>query len=58
MVGFYADYVSGDVKLQQSELSAGTWFHHDHLPQLPEKLSIARKLIDHWLDTFKDKQNL
>lgn len=58
MVGFYADYVSGDVKLQQSELSAGTWFHHDHLPQLPEKLSIARKLIDHWLDTFKEKQNL
>lgn len=49
MVGFYAEYVSGDIRLQQSELSAGGWFDYRHLPQIPEKLSIARRLIDHWI---------
>lgn len=55
MVGFYADYVSGDIHLQRSELSKGAWFDRHHLPEIPEKLSIARKLIDHWLLTFQEK---
>lgn len=49
MVGFTADYRSGELSLQQSELSDGGWFDRDHLPLIPEKLSIARKLIDAWL---------
>ena len=52
MVGFTAEYVSGEIKLQRSELAAGGWYHKDHLPELPEKLSIARQLIDHWLESF------
>ena len=55
MVGFYAEYDSGEIQLQRSELSKGAWFHHDQLPQLPEKLSIARRLIDNWLNTFNNK---
>lgn len=50
MVGFHADYVSGEIKLQRSELAAGAWFTRENLPQLPEKLSIARRLIDDWLN--------
>ncbi len=50
MVGFTADYESGDITLQQAELSAGGWFNKDNLPVIPEKLSIARKLIDAWID--------
>ena len=49
MVGYYAEYDSGDIHLQHSELSTGGWFHYLHLPTLPEPLSIARRLIDHWL---------
>lgn len=49
MVGFTADYVAGDIHLQQSELSQGDWFGKDNLPNIPEKLSIARMLIDDWL---------
>ncbi len=49
MVGFEADYVSGDIKLQQSELASGAWFGIDNLPTIPEKLSIARRIIDAWL---------
>lgn len=50
MVGFRADYESGEIKLQRSELAAGAWFRKDNLPEIPEKLSIARKLIDSWLN--------
>ena len=49
MVGFHADYVAGDIHLQRAELKKGAWFRRDHLPTIPEKLSIARQLIDDWL---------
>lgn len=52
MVGFTADYVSGEIKLQESELSRGGWFDKDHMPHLPDKLSIARMLVDSWLSKF------
>ena len=51
MVGFIADYDHGDIKLQTSELSDGAFFHRNNLPELPQKLSIARRLIDWWLST-------
>ena len=51
MVGFTADYAGGDIHVQREELKKAAWFHRDHLPQLPEPLSIARRLIDHWLSS-------
>ncbi len=50
MVGFHADYVDGDIHLQKSELKKGGWFQRDTLPTIPEKLSIARMLLDDWLE--------
>jgi len=49
MVGFNADYESGELHLQLSELTQGGWFRRDNLPTIPEKLSIARRLLDNWL---------
>jgi len=49
MVGFNADYDGGELHLQREELKKAAWFRRDNLPNLPEKLSIARRLIDHWL---------
>ena len=53
MVGFIAKYDSGEITLQRSELSNGGWFHKDNLPVIPEKLSIARQLLDYWLENKK-----
>ena len=50
MIGFVADYVSGDIKLQADELSKGAFFRKDNLPEIPKKLSLARRLIDWWLE--------
>ncbi len=46
MAGFSADYVEGEIRLQRDELSEGSWFSMDNLPQLPPRRSIARWLID------------
>ena len=50
MVGFFADYEGGEIHLQRSELSKGGWYRYDALPPIPEKLSIARRLIDQWIN--------
>lgn len=49
MVGFTADYAGGEIHLQKEELCAGAWFTRDNLPPIPDKASIARRLIDDWI---------
>jgi NAD+ diphosphatase len=46
MIGFTATYVSGEIVLEPEEIVDAAWFSKDALPQIPPKLSIARKLID------------
>ncbi len=48
MIGFIADYDSGEITLQTSELTTGGWFHKENLPQLPDKLGIARMMVEMW----------
>ena len=53
MVGFTAEYESGTIKLQEDELTAGAFYNRENLPHIPQKMSIARKLIDWWLEQGK-----
>lgn len=46
MIGFTADYAGGEIVLDPTELVEAGWFHKHHLPLIPSRLSIARKLID------------
>ena len=50
MIGFTADYVAGEIRIQEEELASAAWFHRDALPELPMKLSLARRLLDAWLE--------
>ena len=50
MVGFTARYLSGELRLQKSELSDGGWYSRDRLPCLPDTSSIAYRLIEDWLE--------
>ena len=50
MVGFTSEYAGGELSLQRSELRKGDWFAAEHLPPIPGKVSLARRLIDHWLE--------
>ena len=55
MIGFVADYDGGEIVVQESELMSASWYAIDNLPKIPEKLSIARKLIDYWIDSLDVK---
>lgn len=50
MIGFNADYVSGEIQIQESELKEARFFERNALPELPLKLSLARALIDNWAE--------
>lgn len=49
MVGFHADYVEGDIALLDGELNDAGFFARDNIPAIPGKMSMARMLIDDWL---------
>jgi NAD+ diphosphatase len=46
MLAFFADYVSGEIVPDPTEIEAAGWFAIDDLPRLPDPVSIARRLID------------
>ncbi|RRD79306.1 NAD(+) diphosphatase [Alloprevotella sp. OH1205_COT-284] len=50
MSGFFAEYKSGELTLQREELLEGGWFKRNALPVIPGKVSLARRLIEMWLE--------
>ncbi len=46
MIGFTAQYESGEIRIDGEEIAEAGWYRADNLPQIPGKLSIARQLID------------
>ncbi|ARU88131.1 NAD(+) diphosphatase [Pseudomonas sp. M30-35] len=46
MLGFHAEYASGDIVMQPEEIEDAQWFNVHELPPLPASRSIARYLID------------
>jgi len=57
MIGFTATYAGGEISLDDSEIEDAGWFSIDSLPPLPGKISIARKLIDWFLEKEENSQD-
>jgi NAD+ diphosphatase len=58
MLGFVADARSSDIVLNDGELEDAQWFSRKELrsgfPKLPFSISIARRLVDAWIDLEND----
>ena len=50
MVGFIAEYKSGELSLSDGELTSAGWFTRDSHPPLPSQPSLSRRIIDLWLE--------
>ena len=50
MIGFEATWASGDIAVDGVEIVDAGWYHPDDLPMIPPAMSIARTLIDRWVD--------
>ena len=52
MIGFLAQAISSEIRLNDAELEDARWFTredlHSEFPKLPSTVSIARRLVDHW----------
>ncbi len=53
MLGFIAEASTSDIRLNDGELEDAQWFTREQLqsdfPKLPFRISIARRLVDHWI---------
>ncbi len=48
MVGFTAEYKSGEIRLSDGELTSAGWFTRTNHPPLPSLPSLSRQIIDIW----------
>jgi NAD+ diphosphatase len=49
MLGFHAEYGSGDIVCQEGEIADARWFRYDALPNVPPGTAISRWLIDDFI---------
>lgn len=52
MLGFYAEYDSGEIIADPKEIEDAQWFSLNNLPQLPSLSSISGKLIENYIKRF------
>jgi len=50
MVAFTAEYAGGEIKTDDAEIADAGWFSADNMPVIPSSVSIARHLIDWFLE--------
>lgn len=50
MIGFTAEYESGDIQPDDIEIEHAEWFTKENLPNIPHHYSIARQIINQYLD--------
>jgi NAD+ diphosphatase len=58
MIGFTAEYESGAIKIDEAEIVNAGWFDPERLPIIPGKISIARKLIDWFVETRSKEKGI
>ncbi|MCZ3364524.1 MULTISPECIES: NAD(+) diphosphatase [Methanobacterium] len=56
MIGFISEYESGEICVDNYEITDAKWFSIDNLPELPSKMSISREIIDWYIKSMKSKQ--
>ena len=53
MIAFTARWAGGEIAVDEHELAEAHWYAPDALPQIPPKLSIARALIDDFVQRHR-----
>lgn len=53
MIGFVAEYAAGEITVDDIEIAEAAWFSRGDLPPIPPSISIARRLIDWFVNDAK-----
>jgi len=54
MLGFHAEYDSGDIVIQEEEIADAQWFHYQDLPSRPAMVSISGWLINDYIKRLEN----
>jgi len=49
MIGFTAEWESGEIAVDGIEIEDAGWYEPDSFPEMPPGISIARRLIENFL---------
>ncbi len=52
MIGFIVDYAGGEITIDKGEINEANWYTSNNLPHIPSKISIARKIIDWFVQNY------
>ena len=55
MLGFFADYDSGDIKVDGEEIAEAHWYPYDELPRIPGEYSLSGMLIREFVQRHQNK---
>ena len=55
MIAFTSDYAGGEINIDKNELGDAGWFSSSNLPQIPIRGTIARELIEWFLEKNTQK---
>ena len=58
MIGFTAEYESGEINIDEAEIADANWYDPERLPVIPGKISIARQLIDWFVETRSKEKGI
>ena len=54
MLGFHAEYLDGEIRIQEEEIADARWFHYKEMPNKPAMMSISGWLIDDYLKKLEN----
>lgn len=57
MLGFHADYLSGDIQVDGEEIVAADWWHYRDLPPHPDENTLSGQLIRHFVATCREAES-
>jgi len=52
MIAFTADYLSGDIEIDNREIVEANWYTKETLPNIPDNYTVAGQLINAFLDSL------
>ena len=52
MIGFTAEYDSGEIQVDGKEIGHADWYSSSEMPLTPDSISIAKKLIDWFIENY------
>jgi len=55
MIGFTADYESGEIKVDGKEIIDAKWFAIDEVTPMPSKISISSELIEWYIENYSSE---